>query len=196
MVTLLLAFSLFVAPFQDSQDLKVGSIFVNSPYNNGIIFAYAHASIPEDEPLREGALECFVSELKATRLFTDVRVELKPIEDGRKVNVTIMPTWYPRIESFLIDEIVFESFEGIDEERLHWVLRQKGLSLGTPLMQYPLGKILQMVEYAAHEIYQGDPQMEERVNEMFLQPFSFRVKVVAPERVKLTIISGHRALCQ
>lgn len=195
MTTILLTCSILVAPFQASQDSKVGWIFVNSSYNNRIIFEYAHAAIPEDMLLPEGAVDCLLSELKGTGLFTDVRAELKLAEDGQKVNITITPTWHPRIERFLIDEIVFAGFEGINEDLLRWNLHQKDLSPGVPLMRHSLKEILRMVKDATREIYKAEPKMEDRIDDMLLN-LSFRVKAAAPERVKLTIISGSRSLCK
>jgi hypothetical protein len=194
MVTILLSFTLLIGSLQSNENIKVGPTFVNSPYSNTIIFAYSHAAMPEDTPLRKGALDCMLSELKGTGLFTDVRAEMEPIEDGQKVKINITPIWHPRIEEFLINELVFEGFEGVDEMVLRLNLHQKRLP-GVPLMRQPLRELLQTVEETMREVHNHDPQMKEKLDDMLLH-LSFRVIVTAPERVRLTIISGHRPLCQ
>jgi hypothetical protein len=87
----LLAFALLLAVTQASDNPKVNRIFVVTPYNASIIFEYANAAIPEDQPLRDGAIDCLVAELKATSLFTDIGVILRPTEDGQEVNIDIKP---------------------------------------------------------------------------------------------------------
>lgn len=192
--TVLLLMLLF-APTQASPNPLVNRVFIATPYNASIIFEYANVSIPEDQPLRDGAVDCLVSELNATGLFTDVHVTLKPIEGGRKVNIDIEPTWNPRRESFVIEEIILEGFTGIDEQMLRGKLRQKGLTAGTPLLLYPSSKIKVLASDIVQEMYQSAPQMQNTIDEL-LSDLSLRVTLVAPERVKLVIASGRRDLCQ
>lgn len=195
MLSILLGFSLLLAQFDGTKNVKVGRIFVNTPYNASIVFEYAFASIPEDRFLKDGAVDCFVSEMKATDLFTDVQVELKQIDGGQTVDVKITPTWVTGIEGFVIDEIAFEDFKGIDVAVLRQNLSQKGLSPGVYLLRYPLSTIEAMVKDAASEIHLGDPKKENRLNEKLFY-LSSRVKVVSPSRVRLTITPGRKPLCQ
>jgi hypothetical protein len=91
MLKIVLSFSLFLAAFQAANKPRVNRIFVESPYNASIIFEYANASIPEDQPLKDGAIDCLVSELKSTGLFTDVRITLKPVEVHRRLTLILRP---------------------------------------------------------------------------------------------------------
>jgi len=195
MIALLLGFSLLVVPFQASESLKVGRIFVRTPYDAAIIFEYANASIPEGLPLKARALECFVSELKATGLFRDMHVEINPVKDGLTLNINITPTWQLGIEKFVIDEIAFEGYEGINVDAIRWYLSQKGLSAGIPLLRSPLLDIQSIIQVAFHEIYSSNPKTVQQF-EKLVSKASFRVKVVAPERVKITITPDRRQLCQ
>jgi hypothetical protein len=195
MYRILLASMLLLAAAQASDNPKVSRIFVVTPYNASIIFEYANAAFPEDEPLRDGAIDCLVAELKATGLFTDISVILKPTEDGREVNIDIKPVWNPRREKFVIEEIVFEGFTGIDGQDLPGRLRQKGLIEGTPLMSYPISKIKVLVDDTVQEMSLA-ADMEEDAADKILSDLSFRIISVAPEKVRLVVVSGHKGLCQ
>ncbi len=112
MLTTVLALSLSLIASQAADKSRVNRIFVESPYNASIIFEYANAAIPEDQPLEDGAIDCLASELRSTGLFNDVRIKLRPVADGRKVDVDITPTWVQQRESFAVEEIVFDGFTG------------------------------------------------------------------------------------
>lgn len=195
MLATILALLLFLNPYQAANGLKVDRIFVNTQYNAAIIFEYAFASIPEGSILEDKAVTCFVSELKATGLFTDVQMELKQTGDGHTVNVSITPVWIPAPEAYVIGELALEDFRDIDEETLRSTLGKKGLNPGVPLLRYPLSEIEAMVKDAAQEISLGNPRKERKVNEK-LHYLSSRVKVIAPGRVKVTIRPGRERLCQ
>jgi hypothetical protein len=101
----------------------------------------------------------------------------------------------PRREKFVIEEIVFEGFTNIDEQSLPGRLRQKGLIAGTPLLSYPVSKIKVLVGDTVQEMSQAAADMESTTDEI-LSDLSLRIIPVAPERVRLIVVSGHRGLCQ
>jgi hypothetical protein len=195
MLRIVLFFSLFLAAFQASTKPRVNRIFVESPYNASIIFEYANASIPEDQPLRDGAIDCLVSELQSTGLFTDVRITLKPLEGAQKVDVNIAPTWIQQREGLVIEEIVFDDFTGIDEAELRRNLQAKGFAQGAPLLQHPIQRIQTEVQEAAREIFKNEPKRADDVAEQ-LSELSVRLRLVAPSKVRLRVATGVRNLCQ
>lgn len=77
----LFTLALLAAVLQGANRPKVKRGSVNTPHETSIVYAYAGAAFPQDEPLKERAVDCFVSELKATGLYTDVRVTLEPADD-------------------------------------------------------------------------------------------------------------------
>uniref|UniRef100_A0A7C3PGX1 Uncharacterized protein n=1 Tax=Oscillatoriales cyanobacterium SpSt-418 TaxID=2282169 RepID=A0A7C3PGX1_9CYAN len=128
-------------------------------------------------------------------VFRDMHVEIDPVNDSLTLNIKITPTWQPRIEKFVIDEIAFEGYERIDVDTIRWYLSQKGLSVDVPLLRSPLLDIQSIIQVAFHESYSSSPKTVKRF-EKLVSKASFRVKVVAPERVKITITPGRRQLCQ
>jgi len=195
MVNALFVLALLIAPFQDSSQLMVGRLYVNTPYATSIVYSYAGAAFPEGEPVKDGAVECFISELKSTGLFTDVRVTLKPIENSGTVDVIIEPTWNPRKDFFAISEIVFKDMTSIDKQKLRINLKRKGIVAGASPSQIPLAAIRTAVEETVHEMYQADPERENDVSEEMLT-LSYRIEFTSPERVKLIISSGSTQSCR
>jgi len=194
MLKTLFAVSLLLAQLQEPLDPKVNRIYVQSPYRTDIIYEYANASIPENQPIKEVAIACLIAELEATGLFSEVRVTQKLLKKGQKVDVFIEPTWNPQRENFVIDEIVFEDFIGIDEAALRRNLRQSGFTVGASLQQFPISKMRAVVLEATKEIYKDTPMMQREV-EKRVSNLSFRMRLVAPEKAKLIIAPGHRNLC-
>src|SRR4051812_2062650 len=108
--------------FQSTDEPKVRHLSVISNYSTEIVFKYAYPIFIENEPVKNGAIECFSSQLKSTGLLTNVQVTLKPTEDGKWVDIDITPTWDKRRKSFVISEINFEGFDGFDLAKLREAL--------------------------------------------------------------------------
>lgn len=195
MLTTVLALSLSLIASQAADKSRVNRIFVESPYNASIIFEYANAAIPEDQPLEDGAIDCLASELRSTGLFNDVRIKLRPVADGRKVDVDITPTWVQQRESFAVEEIVFDGFTGVDEAELLANLRAKGLAPGASLLRHPVQRIQRKVQEAAREVFKFEPKTADDVDEQ-LSELSVRLRLLAPGKVRLTVATGLRALCR
>src|SRR5438270_7404926 len=111
----------------------VHRVFVKTPYNASIIFEYANAVLPEGQPITQSAVKCLTSQLKATGLFSDVRLTLRPIDGGNKVDVDILPTWSDLKDNFLIKDITIDGFTTFDEKLLIKKLERKGLKVGVPM---------------------------------------------------------------
>jgi hypothetical protein len=194
MLKVLLAMGFLVMSLQAHKDMKVGRIYVNTQHNASIIFEYAFAVLPENEVLQEGAIDCLVSNLKRTGLFTDVKVELKQSQEAWTRDFQIIPTWTSLVETYTIDEIVFEKFKGIDEEKLRFILHQKGLSRGALLMRHPVSNIEAMVKESIQEsIVEGKKR-----NNYFFEKYdslSTRIYLIAPDKVRIVIIRGDNPLC-
>lgn len=195
MLKTLFVLALLVAQLRASDQMRVSRLYVNTPHDTNIIYMYAGAAFPEGEPLKDEAVKCFVSELKATGLFTDVRVALKPTEDGQTVDVVIKPTWHPRKDYFTISEIALEGLTSLDEQKLRANLLPKGIKEGSLLPGDPILHIREAVKETIHEMYQADPEKESDVmEEMFY--LSLGIKLAGPERIKLVIAPGLKHLCQ
>lgn len=197
MVRTLFTLFFFVA-LQGSHPPKVGTISVNSEFDTEIVYRYAFSVFPQGEPLPDGAVSCLVSELKATGLFIDINVKLEQTENGQYTNILITPTWHPQIDNFLIDEIIFENFEGIDTEKLRLKLRQKGFGPGIPIMKmdYSFTDLGKMIEKAVKEIYKSDLQVKKKIAGMSLDKPQFTIALIAPEKVQITISLQYKTLCR
>lgn len=194
MFSLLLIVLLFVEPLQTATSPRVNRVFVDSPYNSSVIFEYAKSALPEDQPLRNGAIDCLTSELQSTGLFTDLKVTLVPVQDGEKVDVNIRPSWIKQRQSVAIAEIELVGFTGIDEAHLRMNLKTKGLFEGSPLLQHPVQKIQTEIQEAAKEVFKNDSKrsadFEEQISEL-----SVRLRLVAPLKVRLTVGVGLETPC-
>jgi len=195
MLKTVLALSLALAGYGAADTLLVNRVFVESPYSASIIFEYANAAIPEDQPLADGVIDCLAAELKSTGLFADVRISLRPVDEGRKVDVDVVPTWVQPWESLTVEEIVFDGFKGVDEAELRANLLARGLEPGAPLFRHPVQRINSDVQEAAKEVFKSDPKKAEDVAEQ-LSEVSVRTRLLAPGKVRLTISAGPRPLCR
>src|SRR3989442_8506961 len=170
---------------QGSPAPQVNRIFVTTPYNASIIYEYANSSIREGKPISLGTVECVASQLRATGLFSDIQITLKPVSRN-EVDVDIVPVWSNSKDDFLIREITIEGFNGLDETELRSRLRQRGMKPGVRLLKYPLPSIREMVLDSIRDIYRSDPKtlydIEERLSE-----FHFRLTLVSPHSVRLVL---------
>ncbi len=188
-------FALFLFGFlQVSQSSIVHRVFVNTPYNTSIIYEYANAAFPENQPIKNGTIECFVSQLKDTGLFIDVKVTLKKAQKKGEVDVFIEPIWSLQKDTIFVDEIVFQNFKGIDENKLQELLRQKGIVAGIPLLQRDFLNIREKVQDALTEMYESDfqpkPDIEERIADI-----TTKITLTSPGKVRVTLVTGLKSLC-
>lgn len=184
---------LFYLPQMDS-DPKVNRIYVDTIYDANIIFEYANASMTEGKPIKDGVAQCFASELKATGLFTDVKVSIKKLKGGKKVDVYINVLWHPNYSNFVIDRIILEGFTGINEQNLIDYFRRKGLTKGTSLLNIALPKIHNYMFEAVKELY-GENTEEAFHFEEMITDVSFRIESIDSASFKLIIKQGHHSLC-
>ena len=191
MNTLLLASLLVVTLTQSAEPPRVRRLSVVSNYSTEIVFNYGYSSFVDSEPVKEGAIDCFVSTLKSTGLFTDVLVDLKPIDDGKWVEVDIIPTWDYRRKNFVINEIAFDGFDGFDLVKLRTALGRAGLREGISLWKYALWEIGNMIEEQASKIHASDDGMMDRIASMDVGHPGFYLQVTDSVNVRLTI-SLHR----
>src|SRR5207302_5366618 len=126
-------------------------------------------------------------QLKATGLFSDVRLTLRPIDGGNKVDVDILPTWSDLKDNFLIKDITIDGFTTFDEKLLIKKLERKGLKVGVPMLQYPLPAIRKMVLESIREIYQSDPKrMYDAEEELSNLSFKLDLADLLSIRLRLT----------
>ena len=172
---------------------RVRRLSVVSKYSTEIVFKYGYRSFVENEPVKQDAVECFISTLKSTGLFTEVSVDLKPIDDGKWLEVDITPSWDYRRKSFVINEIAFDGFDGFDLAALRSALRRAGLHEGISLWKYALWEIGNMVAEQASKIYGSDEGMMGRISSMDVGHPKFYVQVIDSVNVRLTIslLSGY-----
>ena len=172
---------------------RVNRIFVTTPYNASIIYEYANSAIHEDEPINQGTVECIASQLRATGLFSDIQITLKPVS-GNKVDVDIAPVWSNSRDEFVVSEITTEGFNGLDEKELLKELGQRGLKPGVPLLKYPLPKIREMVIESIRDIHRYDHKSMNEVEER-LSELSFRLTLLSPRSTRLVLTTIRNPIC-
>ena len=172
---------------QSSAAPKVRRLSVLSPFSTEIVFKYSYPIFIENQPLRRGAVECFVSRLKSTGMFTDAKVELKPTRDGEWVDIDITPTWNDRKDSILIGEIVFDGFESFDLIKLKQMVSERGLRSGISLWKLALWKIGNIVNGALSEIYDSDDLMQKKISDLGVAQPRFNIQLIDSVNVRMTI---------
>lgn len=173
----------------------VHRIFVESPHNTSIVFEYANTVMPEGGPLIPGKAECLSSQLLATGLFSNVQIDLKPIDKGGQVDVDIIPTWADFKDKVIVREISIEGFDGINTDNLLEGLRRRGFRTNVRLLRFPLPAIRDMVLASARETSHGGYKSMNDVEEM-LSDLTFRIEPVSAKAVRLRIIVGKSPICE
>ncbi len=175
---------------------KIRRLSVTSNYSTEVIFRYASPVLIENEPLKTDAVECFVSRLKATGLFTDVRVTLSPTEDGKWVDIDVVPTWDKRRKSFVISEVDFDGFVGFDLVKLSEALEQRGVRPGVSLWEFALWEIGNKLDEAASTIYASDDPMMKRIADVDMPHPRLYLQVIDSVNLRLTISLNRQYPCR
>src|SRR5262249_15140740 len=156
-------FVVVLALNQSPDTPRVRRLSVVSKYSTEIVFNYGYRIFVEGEPIKHGVVECFISQLKSTGLFTDVQVEVKALGEGEWAEVDIIPTWDKRRKSFVISEIDFDGFEGFDVDVVKAALQTEGLHPGISLWKFSLLEIGNMIHEQASRVYSADEAMLSRI---------------------------------
>jgi outer membrane protein assembly factor BamA len=178
---------------QSSTEPRINRIFVTTPYNASIVYEYANASIREGEPINQGTLDCVASQLRATGLFSEIKITRKPVT-ARLVDIEIVPVWSASRNDFVIGEITIEGFTSVDQNELLTRLGKKGVKAGTPLLKFPLPSIRKMVIDSIREIYHADPGTMNGVEEQS-SDLSFKLDQISPHSVRLVLTDINNPAC-
>jgi len=84
-LTTLLAHFLFLALgcIQQPDLPRVRGVEAITKYSAEIVLQDLPVIFPDDQPISDGAVECYISAMESTGLFKDIKVELTPTEDGK-----------------------------------------------------------------------------------------------------------------
>jgi hypothetical protein len=130
---------------------------VATPYSASVVFEYAYALVPEDQPVTRKDLDELVAQLMSTGLFSDVKATTKPLAQKGKVDLFVTPTWLPARDVFVINRIVIEGETGLDDAVLRDYLGRHEIAPGMPLLKHPLPYVKRQLREAAREAFSGDP---------------------------------------
>ena len=178
---------------QGGERPTINRVLVTTPYNASIVYEYANASIREDQPVNDGSLECVRSQLRATGLFSDIRIRLKPV-GSNKVDVDITPVWSEEKDSFVITEIAMEGINDVRAQPLLRALERKGVKPGARLLKFPLSAIRQRLLESVHEMYAADRETMHEIEEQ-VSDVSFRIVLLSPRSVKLVLTTVANPIC-
>ncbi|MEW6131530.1 MAG: hypothetical protein AB1757_31175 [Acidobacteriota bacterium] len=173
--------------FQSADMPKVWRIIVFTKDPAEIVFEYAWQTMPENQPLKKYAVECFISNLKSTGLFTNVKVDQKLRKDGKGIDISIKPTWHKHWKQFMIGEIDFEDFTEFDLMKIKTELYKQGFHSGISLWKFSLRDIANLIYDAISTIYFSDDSKKKIMIEKAVEKPRFYLKVIGSENVKLTI---------
>lgn len=153
LLCLLLLFSLQ----SNSSEFYVEKIGANSKYDSRYIFNHVFQIIPQDKPVRESEIknqiQCLVSDLKASGMFEDVKVELRRTEKANARTLLVDAIYRREIESFVISDIVLSGFSEADKAKFQSALNDRGIKPGAPLLQYYYGELERKIGEALVESY-------------------------------------------
>ncbi|HEX8070930.1 MAG TPA: hypothetical protein VF546_13325 [Pyrinomonadaceae bacterium] len=172
----------------------VNRLYATTPHDASLIYTYAGRAFPEGKPVQTGAVECFVSRLKETGLFTDVAVSFRLVDEGKNVDVYIDPKWNPRWENFVVDEIVIDDAPGLDKGKLRAQLTSVGLQPGATFAQLPFSKVKAAIESVTRQANRDETDTDD-ANERVLLAHSYSIRMIAPERLVFEISWGQNTFC-
>jgi hypothetical protein len=172
----------------------VHRVFVRTPYNASVVFEYTNRIIPEGQPATPALVQCLISQLRATGMFSDLNVTLKPIGGGN-VDVEILPVWSKLKDGFIVKEITIDGFTAFDQTLMIKMLERKGLKVGVPVLKYPLPSIRNMALESVREIYQSDSKRMYDAEEE-LSKLSFALEVVDSHLIRLRLTAFDTSPCQ
>jgi hypothetical protein len=172
--------------FYQTQELKLNRITVYTPHSSNIVFEYAYEFLSEEEPIKSDNVNMLRSQLLATGLFTEIKIEVYQIKDTDRADINIYPTWKPQPKSFVIDKIVFNGFSEIDEDKVREGLKRKKIAPGSLLLEHSPQQIRQSLYDTIEEIYKNDSNAMSDFEKQ-VKDSSFRIEPTTPGRFKLTI---------
>lgn len=124
----------------DSSVFYIEKIEANSKYDSRYIFNRAFQIIPQDKPVRESeiktSIQCLVSDLKASGIFEDVKVELRETGKANARTFLVDVVYHSELERFVISDVVLNGFPEVDKSKFLATLSRKGIKSGVPLLRY------------------------------------------------------------
>jgi hypothetical protein len=188
-MTTLLAHFLFLSLgcIQQPDLPRVRRVEAITKYSAEIVLQDLPVIFPDDQPISDGAVECYISAMKSTGLFKDIKVELTPTEDGKWIDILIRVAWRPEARNLRIGEIDFEGFDGFDVPRLRTELQNKGFHRGVPLVEVSRNEIANMLSDIGEEIYGSDQEMTDLFDKVDVARLRLYFQVVHDGSVKVSI---------
>jgi hypothetical protein len=141
----------------DSSVFYIEKIGANSKYDSRYIFNRAFQIIPQDKPVRESeiktSIQCLVSDLKASGIFEDVKVELRETGKANARTLLVDVVYHSELERFVISDVVLTDFSEVDKGKFFAALAGKGLKSGVPFLRYYYGELERKIGEALVEAY-------------------------------------------
>jgi hypothetical protein len=188
MLKSLLIITLFLNLLPHNDCPIIRRVIATTPYDASIVFEYANEYIPEGTPLNNKKIEEFISQLKKTGLFIDIKTNLIPTDDPQEIDIEVIPTWNSQRDSFAIDDVVFDGFKDIDVMMMRKFLDNKGVGRNSKLLKYSVLRIKEFMYEAVETGYKDDIKKMHKFEEQILNS-SIRVEQVNETRFRLVIRS-------
>jgi len=152
MLKLFLSLVVLISPLRVDSAFYVDRAEVYSDYGSIYILRLANQLVPPDKLVGRREVNCLISEVKKTGLFTSVRARTirKKREDTRTLIVTARVT--PKYRSIVISEIELVGFTNVDKSRFNQALLRNDTGVGKPLGRHTLNEVMEKITKALREI--------------------------------------------
>ena len=181
---LIITLFLNLPPNNDCQ--KIRRVIATTPYDASVVFEYANEYIPEGTLLDNKKIEEFITQLKRTGLFIDVKTNLIPTDNPQEIDIEVIPTWNSQRDSFVIDDIVFDGFKDINVPMMRKFLDGKDVGCNSKLLKYSILKIKEFLYEAVEIGYKDNIKKMHYFEEQILNS-SIRIEQINETKFRLVI---------
>lgn len=121
---------------QAQSEFTVRRVYVISDYNSRYILTYADRLIPREEMIDGETVGCFVSNLKESQLFDDIKTELAPVKGTGSFDLIVRPKYKVNPNALVVKEIDLNKSFGLDNAAFMARLAGNNVVIGMPFNPY------------------------------------------------------------
>lgn len=143
-----------------SPTLYVDSVEVLTAYDSRYVLRRTNQIFSSDKPTQRSDIDRFVTELKATGIFADVKTELTSSKNKNVRKLVISIKNAERIHEFTISDVVLSGLPEVDSVRFQVALSKKGVTRNSLLLKYSFSELEERISEALREVYPNSVDKE------------------------------------
>ena len=151
MLKVFLSLVVLISPMRTDPSFYVGRAEVYSDYGSIYILRLANQLVPPDKLVGRSEINCLLSEVKKTGLFTSVRALTIRKEGKDTRTLIVMARVIPKYRNIVISEIELVGFANVDKSRFNQALLRNDAGVGKPLGRLSLNEVMERITKALEE---------------------------------------------